>query len=126
MDKETYKRIEEKVKSKIKGMTLKHFDDLDEFQEFYVMEIVKDAEGISYPSLRTFVKLPRNYLNKPSEVDCLVKAEENDPNLIYGFNCFEKIARVVSKEGKLLRYYGDYTVFPYINSICCYVEDKES
>ena len=57
MTKERLEEISKYIESKTKGKTIKHFDDIDEFQQFSILANRKDEEGTLYPHIRTFVKL---------------------------------------------------------------------
>lgn len=112
----------------LSNFSIKHFDDLDDFQEFYVQTSQKDKNGNLRPELTTFVKLPPCYLYESSDIDYPIMrkyaSNREEESEICSFNCFERIFLSKGKDGKN-EWYGEYKVFPYTNSICCMVKIEE-
>ena len=112
----------------LSNFSIKHFDDLDDFQEFYVQTSKKDKDGNLRPELTAFVKLPSCYLYERPDIDypiiCKSASNREEEFEICSFNCFERIFLSKDEDGKN-GWYGEYKVFPYTDSICCMVEDKE-
>ena len=112
----------------LSNFSIKHFNDLNDFQEFYVQISKKDKDGNLCPELRAFVKLPPYYLYERSDIDYPVmrkdasnKEEESE---ICSFNCFERIFLSKDEDGKN-EWYGEYKIFPYTNSINCMVATED-
>jgi len=125
-------KILTKGNKKLSNFSIKHFDDLDDFQEFYVLCSTgeKDKNGNLCQEFRTFVKLPPCYLYERSDMDYPVMrksvSNREEESEICSFNCFERIflSKDKDEDGKI-EWYGEYKIFPYTGSMCCMVEIEE-